>query len=102
MDRVINGTLTAVLRREIQDYAGDVATPVGESQFFYTENPDKQIFCITVPYLSSELPASLLLMAHIEDDQIVIDVDTMDKPLADALRQAGIPSEQIILAWQNH
>ena len=102
MERVINGTLTAILRREVKEYAGDVTTPLGESKFYYTENPDEQIFCITIPYLSPELPASLLLMARIVDDQIVIDVDKMNKPLADALRQARIPQEQIILAWESN
>ncbi len=102
MERVINGTLTATLRREIQVYAGSVATPMGDSQFLYTENPDKQVFCITIPHLSSDLPASLLLMARIVEDRIVIDVDEMDKPLAETLQQARIPREQIVLAWQDN
>src|SRR5258708_7073718 len=101
MDYGLSSTLTAVLRAAIQGYAGAIDTPVGASQFFYTENPDKQVFCITVPHLSFELPAELLLMAHIVDDRIVIDIDTTNKPLADALLQVGIPQNQIVLAWQN-
>ncbi len=101
MERVINGTLTAILRQEIKKYAGNAATPLGESAFYYTENLEGQVFCITVPHLSSELHATLLLMARIVGDRIVIDIDQMNKPLADALRQAGIPEKQIILAWQD-
>src|SRR5215472_14606394 len=100
MERIINGTLTAILRREVKEYAGNVATPTGESMFYYTENSEEQIYCITIPHLSHELPATLLLMARIVDDQIVIDVDKMNKPLADALRQSGVPAQQIVLAWQ--
>ena len=100
MVRVINSELTEILRREIQEYAGDVATPIGNAQFFYTENLDKRVFCVVVPHLSPNLPASLLLMAHIVDDRIVIDIDTTEKPLVDALRQAGIPQGQLVLAWQ--
>lgn len=102
MARLSNAALMAILRQEIQAYAGAVYTPVGTSQFFYTENPDKQVFCVTIPHLSSELPASLLLLAHIVGDRIVIDIDTTNKPLADALRQAGIPQEQIVLSWLNN
>jgi len=40
-------------------------------------------------------------MGHIIDDQIISDLELTDKSLTDALRQAGIPSEQIILAWQD-
>lgn len=100
MDRVINGTLTATLRHEIQEYAGDVHTPFGQSQLYFTENADQQVFCITIPHISSDLPAELLIMAHIADDHIVIDIDNTDKPLVEALLQAGVLPEQIVLAWQ--
>lgn len=92
MERIINGTLTAILRQELKAYAGPIDTPVGEAKFYYTENLDDQVFCLTVPHLSTELPAELLLMAHIINDRIIIDTDTTNKPLTDALRQAGIPA----------
>jgi hypothetical protein len=98
MDRV--ETVATILRREIKEYAGEVGTPVGNSKFFFTEDPLEQVFCITAPYLSSEFPAELIIMAHIVDDRIVIDLDNTDKPLSDALRQSGIPDAQIVLAWQ--
>jgi hypothetical protein len=41
----------------------------------------------------------VMMMAHIEDDSIIIDADTTDKPLYEALMHAGIPREKIILAY---
>jgi len=38
-------------------------------------------------------------MARGENDKVVIEEDLTDKPLVDALIQAGIPREQIVLAY---
>jgi XisI protein len=100
MERVINGTLVAILRQEVKKYAAHTITPSGPSKLFYTENLEEQVFCITSPHVSAEMYATLILMARIIDDQIVIDVDKTNKPLADALQQTGIPAQQIILAYQ--
>src|SRR6185436_420981 len=100
MERVINGTLTQILRQEIKKYAANTITPVGPSRLYYTENIEEQVYCITSPRVSAEMVATLIIMARVIDDQIVIDVDKTNKPLSDALQQGGIPKEQIILAYQ--
>ncbi|MHB8625183.1 MAG: element excision factor XisI family protein [Aggregatilineales bacterium] len=102
MERVINGTLTAILRQEIKKYAVDTITPAGGSKFYYTENPKEQVFCVTAPHTSAEMYATLIIMARIVEDQIVIDIDKTNKPLSDALQQAGVPGQQIVLAWQGN
>lgn len=38
-------------------------------------------------------------MAHIQGDKIIIDLDINDKMLVDALLQAGVPRDQIVLAY---
>jgi hypothetical protein len=99
MERVINGTLTEILRQEIKKYAVNTITPTGASKFYYTENPQEQVFCITAPHTSAEMYATLIIMARIIEDQIVIDIDKTNKPLSDALQQAGVSAEQIVLVW---
>ncbi len=101
MERITNSTLMAILRDELSAYAGPIETPYGDSRFYFTENLAEQIFCLTMPHISAELPATLLVMAHIAEDRIIIDLDNTGKPLADALRQAGVPNGQISLAWQD-
>ena len=49
MERV--DTVTAILRHEMTEYAGEVGTPVGNSKFYFTERPGEQVFCIVTPYL---------------------------------------------------
>jgi hypothetical protein len=94
-----NKSLVSILRDEIKKYAGAIETPVGPSKFYFVENLDDQLFGLVVPHLSLTLPAELLMLAHLENDQIIIDSDTTNKPLADALRQAGIPDAPIVLSW---
>lgn len=95
-----NEALISILRQELKKYAGVIDTPVGASKFYYMENLDDQLFGLVVPHLSATLPAELLMLAHLENEIIIIDCDSTNQPLADALRQAGIPAGQIRLAWQ--
>ena len=45
--------------------------------------------------------ADTIVMARVDGDKIIIEHDSTDKPLVDALMiNAGIPREQIILAYQ--
>jgi hypothetical protein len=44
--------------------------------------------------------AGVIVMARIAGDKVVIEYETTDKPLLDALLQRGIPREQIVLAYQ--
>ncbi len=43
--------------------------------------------------------AETTLAARLINDHILIEKDTNDKPLVDALVQAGIPRQQIVLAY---
>jgi hypothetical protein len=43
--------------------------------------------------------SSTSLIARIENNQVIIEQDINNKPLVDALVQAGIPRSQIILAY---
>lgn len=42
---------------------------------------------------------SIVIAAHIRGDLVIIDHDSTNRPLVDALVQAGIPREKIILAY---
>lgn len=43
--------------------------------------------------------ALVVVLARVVGDKVVIEEDNTDKKLIDALRQRGIPREQIILAY---
>jgi hypothetical protein len=44
-------------------------------------------------------PAGVMVMARVEGDKVIIEEDLTDRPLVDALVRAGIPREQIVLAY---
>lgn len=52
-----------------------------------------------VDYPTREEIAMVIVLARIAEDKVVIEEDTTDKKLVDALVQRGIPREQIILAY---
>jgi hypothetical protein len=65
-----------------------------------TSNPDKQAHSIiSVAYIQGKRHVSTSLVARVDHTKIIIEHDINDKPLVDALLQAGIPREQIILAY---
>lgn len=53
-----------------------------------------------VDYPTREDYAMVVVLARIVGDKVVIEEDTTDKKLVDALLQRGIPRDQIILAYQ--
>lgn len=67
---------------------------------FNLSQPEKQAYAVNVfDAPIHKFPAAIVVMAHIEDDFIVIDADNTDRPLVDKLVEAGIPREKIILAY---
>ncbi len=65
-----------------------------------TASPDERFLSIiSVADVRGKRLATTSLIVHIEDGKVVIEHDINNKPLVDALVQAGIPREQIILAY---
>ncbi|MGB7338630.1 MAG: element excision factor XisI family protein [Phototrophicaceae bacterium] len=65
-----------------------------------TRNVDETLFTLIASGKSGEKRFTFTaLIVIIIADKIVIEEDRNDKPLVDALVQAGIPREQIILAY---
>jgi hypothetical protein len=97
MDRV--NELTAIVRREVADYANARGW---KAKIYSVEDEKRHIYTvIDVPDKDHPLvsKAGVIVMAHIENDKVIIDEDITDRPLYEALEEAGIPREQIILAY---
>jgi hypothetical protein len=98
MDRVT--TLTDTVRRVVSTYATQGYNGNGEpSKLYYLENVQEQVFSILGPYDPAFKQAHLILMVRIVNDQIIIDQDKTSVSLRDELKRAGIPENQISLAW---
>ncbi len=61
---------------------------------------DQQHFVVTsVGIIHGERIVNTGLIVHCIDNLIIVDRDINNKPLVDALVQAGVPRSQIILAY---
>jgi hypothetical protein len=100
MDRVFDGqvkTLADITREEVEKYVG-----VSFTAKSYPVLDDKnQIYtAITIDNDLNLRPALPIVMAQVVDNKVIILEDTtIDKPLYEALMQAGIPRDQIVLAY---
>jgi hypothetical protein len=89
-------TLTQILAREVAAYAGEMLN----GQLYFMASPDNRLFAvISIGRERTEYSADASLIARIIDTSIVIDHDMNNKPLIDALVQAGVPRQQIIVAY---
>jgi hypothetical protein len=89
-------TLKSKLQTAVSEYAGKVFN--GSS--YLTQSEDATVFTVViVARIKGEHISNVSLVARIADDMIIIERDQNDKPLVDALVQAGIPREKIILAY---
>ncbi len=67
---------------------------------FRMSDEENQVYGVTIiDYPIHRRDAGILVMARIDGDQVIIEEDTTDKPLLDALIQAGVPREKIVLAY---
>lgn len=90
--------LTDIVQREVMDYHG----PGLKSKTYYFEDANDHAYTVIVipeyryPRKSK---STVVVMARVLGDKVVIDEDITDRPLYEALMEAGIPREQIILAY---
>jgi hypothetical protein len=91
MDRIID-----TLKQTLEGYAGKALN--GYS--YLTRSTDEHLFTVvTVGYLPKKRIVNIGLIVQVVGDHIIIEHDINNKPLVDALVQAGVPREQIILAY---
>jgi hypothetical protein len=89
-------TLKETLQRTMMGYTGRALN--GHS--YLTTNDDKTLFTvISFGNIRDRHIVNTGLVARIVDYHIVIEHDANSKPLVDALIQAGIPRERIVLAY---
>jgi hypothetical protein len=89
-------TLKETLEHTMLGYTGRALN--GHS--YLTANDDKTLFTvISFATIQDRRVVDTGLVVRIVENHIIIDHDANNKPLVDALEQAGIPREQIVLAY---
>ncbi len=89
--------LTDLVQREVEDYArGGTAKAV---TYPVSDRARQTYTVIVVSDYPRKYNSAVVVMARIVGDKVVIDEDITDRPLWEELVRAGIPREQIILAY---
>lgn len=92
-------SLAEITRREVERYVGYS----DDSTLYFLADDKRQTYAVVdVPHTPREYPTEIVVLARVMGDVVVIDEDTTDKPLVEALMvNAHIPREKIILVYQD-
>jgi hypothetical protein len=94
MDRVIN--IADIIEHEINEYVG----PLYKGTLYPIFDHSSNVYSLlAVPHYPKAFQPGVILLARIVGDKVILDVDTTDRPLVNALVEAGIPREKIVLAY---
>jgi hypothetical protein len=97
MDRIALETIAELVAREVEKYA-----PAGlNARNYAILDSQRQLFAAMSVAEKDITPDRVvpIVMARLEGDLVIIEADNTNKPLSEALIQAGIPAEQIVLAY---
>jgi hypothetical protein len=90
--------LRDIVREEVARYAGSGRG--ANIILFPILDDERQTYSVVdVLYPKREDVAEVVVLARIVGNQVVIEEDTTDKKLVDALLQRGIPRERIVRAY---
>lgn len=89
-------TLKEIVKREVKAYAGKL---LNGATYFVTNDNDDLFAVIDIAKFQGKHIAEAGLIVRLVNHQVVIDQDTNNKPLLDALLQAGVPREKIVLTY---
>lgn len=95
MDTVAEFTHT--VRQTVEDYAK--GGWIKASAYAVSDTAQHIYLVMAVPDHPRKFPAGVVVAARIVGDSVIIDEDITDKPLWEELVRAGIPREQIVLAY---
>ena len=91
-------TLKQILIEELHKYTGEGLN----ARSYLTENEAEHLYSIIdIANIKGNRLVSTVLIARLQDNQIVIELDHNNKELVDALLARGVPKEQILLAYQS-
>jgi hypothetical protein len=86
-----------IVQRIVQDYSEGNWL---EARGYAVSDNDRQIYAaLVVPDYPRRQQAGIVVMARVEDNKVIIEHDTTDRPLWEELVRAGIPRDQIILTY---
>jgi hypothetical protein len=93
-----SGTLKTILIEEMQKYAGEGLN----ASSYLTQNEAEEIYTVVdIANVRGNRIIGTVLVAHLHDAKIIIELDQNNKPLVDALTARGVPTEQLVLTYRD-
>ncbi len=91
--------LTSIVQQEVLWY--HQATSQNGQTLYFEDAHEGRFIVVFIPDYHPKRPQKpgVIVSAKLVDDRVIIDADTTDHPLHEALMQVGIPREKIILAY---
>ena len=91
---------TNTLKASLKEVLVGYVKPAFNGRTFLTVNPEETWFIVTgVGKTRSGRVVNTAIIVEIVDNMLIIDRDINSKPLVNELVAAGVPREQIILAY---
>lgn len=88
--------LKHILIEEMAKYAGKGLN----ADSYLTRNDAAQLFTVVdIAHVRGKRIIGNVLVARIQENRIIIELDRNNKPLNDALKQRGVPETQMVLAY---
>ena len=94
MDRVLN--LAETVAQVVSDY--ECPSPV--ATMHYVRDGQKHIDLVLVIPHDRQIEPHIVVMTRLEGEQVIVEIDTTDRPLDEALLNSGVPRHQIVVAWR--
>ena len=93
MDRVVN--LSETVRQVVAEYQAYSPMAVMHA----VHDSDNGIDLVLVIPHDRTIEPHIVAMTHIDQERVLVEIDTTDRPLDEALIAAGIPRSQIVLSY---
>jgi hypothetical protein len=94
MDHVNN--LSEIVSQVVAEYEAD--SPM--ATLHYIHDTDKRIDLVLVIPHDRSIDPHVVVMTRLDGERVLVEIDTTDRPLDEALVAAGIPRTQIALTWR--
>jgi hypothetical protein len=90
------GTLKQIMIEEMQKYAGEGLN----ADSYLTENEIEHLYTVVdIANVRGKRIIGTVLVARLNDEKIIIELDHNNKLLGDALIARGVPEDQVVLAY---
>jgi len=90
--------INAIVRQEVEKYEG---AAFNSRIIPVYDDLHRTYMIVSVGEPATKNPAIPIVMARVDGDRVIIEADNTDKPLIEALLQAGVPRDKIILAYMD-